>query len=130
MKHHQNQVQVSYYRTKEKCRIQETKNLSNNSDISTDTKKILLVRQNLQKKTFFFCAAMLHPLWAKVVNSDTPSFHYFFPKDSKNLKNLDIGLRQLTTAFKNFRLKVLTLNASKCRHWINCIQTRNWALMK
>ena len=29
---------------------------------------------------FFFAAAILHPLWAKVLKSETPSFHYFFLK--------------------------------------------------
>ena len=31
----------------------------------------------IRKKNFFSVAAILHPLWAKVVKSETPSFHYF-----------------------------------------------------
>ena len=48
----------------QKSRIRETKHLSTDADSSTDTKKILLVRQNLPKKKEEkkFCAAILHPL--------------------------------------------------------------------
>ena len=38
----------------EKSRIRETKHVSTDVDSSTDTKKILLERQNLQKKLTFF----------------------------------------------------------------------------
>ena len=39
--------------------------------------------------------AILDPFWAKVFKSETTSFHYFSPKDSKNLKRLDIRLREV-----------------------------------
>ena len=49
--------------TKNKSRIQEAKHLSTNADSSTNTKKILLVRQNLpKKKQLFFVPAFLNPL--------------------------------------------------------------------
>ena len=36
--------------------------ISTDADSITDTKKILVVRENFQKKHIFFCAAILHPL--------------------------------------------------------------------
>ena len=45
-----------------KSRIRETKHLSTDADSSTDTKNILLGRQNSPKKKLFFCVAILHPL--------------------------------------------------------------------
>ena len=39
---------------KKKKRLWETKNLSTDADSSTDTKQILLVRQNLSKNYFFW----------------------------------------------------------------------------
>ena len=38
--------------------------------------KKLLLRQN-STKTNFFCAAILHPIWAKVSQSETTSFQYY-----------------------------------------------------
>ena len=38
---------------------------------------------------------ILHFLWAKVFKFETTSFHFFFPKDSENLKSLDIGLQEV-----------------------------------
>ena len=78
-----------------KFRTQGTKNLLTNADCSTNTKIILLLRQNSLKKQTFFCAAIFHPLWAKVLKSETISFPYFSPKDSKNLTSLDIELWEL-----------------------------------
>ena len=76
--------------------MQETKNLSTDADSSTNTKKILLVRKNSQKKKLF-CAEILHPLWPKVFKSAITSFHYFSPKDSENLKSFDIGIWEVGT---------------------------------
>ena len=59
------------------------KDLSTDADSSTNTKRILLVRQNSPKKKNFFCAAILHILWAKV-----------FPKDSENLEIMDIDFEK------------------------------------
>ena len=79
-----------YAERKKKSRKQETKHLSTDEDSSTTTKKILFVKQNSP----FFCLAILYPLSAKVFKSETTSFHYFSPKDSENLKSLDIGLQE------------------------------------
>ena len=59
-----------------KSRIRETTNLSTDADSSTDTKKSLLIKAKFpfKKKN---CAAILHPLWAKVFKSEATSFHYF-----------------------------------------------------
>ena len=60
-------------------------------------KKILLVRQNSpkkKKKERNCCVAILHPLWEKVLQSET-SFPLLFPKYSKYLKSLDIRLWEL-----------------------------------
>ena len=48
------------------------------------------MKKNCEKT--FFAAAIVHPLWAKVFKYEITSFHYFFPKDSKNLKSLNSGL--------------------------------------
>ena len=53
---------VSSFPWQKKSLIRETKNLSTDADSSTDTKKILLVRQNSPKINLFFCAVILHPL--------------------------------------------------------------------
>ena len=55
--------------------------------------KILVVRQNSPKNKLF-CAAILHSLQAKVFKSETTSSH-IFPKDSENVKSLDIGLLEM-----------------------------------
>ena len=102
-----------------KSRIRETKHPSTNVDSSTDTKKILLGRLNFQKKTFF--AQRCYTFYRQQFSNPRPflsipfpqgfrkfkkfghwalgSFqiwdHFFpllFPKDSENLKSLDIGL--------------------------------------
>ena len=93
MKHHQIQVHVSYCRTKDKSRIRKTKNLSTDADITTDTKKILLVRLNLQQQQKnFFLPGNVTPFMSKGCPIWHPFFPLLFPKDSKNLKSLDIGL--------------------------------------
>ena len=45
------------------------------------------------RKVIFFCAAILHPLWAKMFKSETTSFQYFSPKILKIQKvwTLDFG---------------------------------------
>ena len=70
-------------------------NLSTDANSSTHTKKILLVRQN-SPKNHLFRAVILHPLWANVFKSET-TCSQSFPKDSKNLKCLDIGLGKVGT---------------------------------
>ena len=52
-------------------------------------------RAKFAQKQTFFCAAILDPLLAKVLKSETTSFHYFSPKNSKYLKSLDIELREV-----------------------------------
>ena len=54
------QMVLSQNTIKPKIPHRETKNLSTNADSSINTKKILLVRPNLAKKTFFW-VAILHP---------------------------------------------------------------------
>ena len=46
-------------------------------------------------RKYFFCVIIFRPLLAKVVKSETTSFHKFFHKDSKNLKSFNIGLREV-----------------------------------
>ena len=47
----------------------------------------------IRQKSNFFCAAILHPLWAKVATQIWDRFFpLVFPKDSENLESLDIGL--------------------------------------
>ena len=81
-----------WWQLSKKSRIRKTKNLSTDADSSTDTKKFLLVRQNLAK-TNFFCAAILHPLWAKF--SDLrPFLSILFPKGfrkSKKFRHFTLG---------------------------------------
>ena len=85
-----------------KSRIRETKNLSTDMESSNDNKKLLLSRTKLAQagqeggkirpgrggreegkicpKTNFFCEAISHPLFEKVLKSETTSFHYFSPR--------------------------------------------------
>ena len=67
-----------------KSRIQETKHLSTDADSSTDTKKILLVRQSFQKKLFFLRGNFSHFI-SKSFQIWHHFFQLFFPKDSNNL---------------------------------------------
>jgi hypothetical protein len=57
----------------------ETKHLSTDADSSTDTKKILLVRQNLPKNKLF-CAAILHPFYEQKFYNLRPLLSITFPK--------------------------------------------------
>ena len=53
----------------------------------------LLFPKDSESKTFFD-AAILHPLWAKFLKSETTSFHYFYPrilKIKKKIWTLDFG---------------------------------------
>ena len=74
---------------KKKSHIPETENLSSDGDSSTNTQKILLGK-SCQKKNLF-CAAFLHPLWAKFLQIWYHFFQFIFPKNSKILKSFDIG---------------------------------------
>ena len=60
-----------------KFHLRETKNLSTNADSSTITKKILLIRQNSPKNTFFFARGDFTTFMSKVFKSESTSFHYF-----------------------------------------------------
>ena len=72
--------------TIEKSRIQETKNLSTDADSSTDTEKILLVRQNLQKNYFFF-ALQFYTLYEKKFSNLRQLLSITFPQGfQKNQK--------------------------------------------
>ena len=66
-KYHPAILQTLWKITKEnkKSRIRETKHLSTDADSSTDTKKILLVRQNLPTKTIFFWGGDFIPFISK-----------------------------------------------------------------
>ena len=77
-----------------KSRVRETKNLLTDADSSTDTKKILLVRQNLSKIKNKKLRCDLTPFMSKSIQIWDHSFP-FLPKYSKNLKSLDIGLQEL-----------------------------------
>ena len=73
-----------------KCRIRETKNLSTDADSSTDTKKILLVRQNSPKNYFFF-RDNFTPFMSKTFQIRDHFFPALFPKVSENPKIIDLG---------------------------------------
>ena len=70
---------------------------STETAVSTDTQKILLIRQNLPKTTTtkktYFCTAILHHLWAKFFKLESISFHYFSPRTLKikQVWTLDFG---------------------------------------
>ena len=64
---------------------------------NTNTKKTLLSTSKSAQKPTFFWAATLHPLLVKVFLIWDHFFPLLFPKDSKNLKILDIGLREVGT---------------------------------
>ena len=72
----------------------ETKNLSNNVDISTDTKKIPLVRQNSSKKKFCNNFSTFMSKSFQIWDHFCP---LHFPKDSENLKSVDIWLWEVGT---------------------------------
>ena len=82
--------------TSEKSHIWETKILSTNEDSNTDTKKILLVRQSLprkrrRKKMNKFCGHFT-PFMSKGFQILDQFFPLLFPRDSENLKSVDIWL--------------------------------------
>ena len=77
-----------------KSLIRETKNLLTDADSSHNTKKNPAFKAQFAKKLTFFCAAILHPLWAKVFKPETTPFHYFSPKiltSKKKVRALDFG---------------------------------------
>ena len=81
---------------KKKSRIRETKHLSTDADSSTDTKTILLVRQiSPKKKIFFFLRGDLTPFMSKSFTIRDHFLPLLIPKDSENLKSLDIGLQEV-----------------------------------
>ena len=61
---------------------------------STDTKKILLIRQNSPKNTIFLHCNFT-PFMRKSLQIWDHLFLLLFPKDSENLKSLVIGLWEL-----------------------------------
>ena len=81
-----------------KFRIRETKHLSTDADSSTNTKKILLVRQNLRR---------FNTLYKQKFSNLRQFFPLLFPKDSENLKSLDIGPWEVGTKRRLTRAKKL-----------------------
>ena len=73
-----------------KSRIRETKQLSTDADSSTDTKQILLVRQN--SLIIFFLCGDFTPFIRKSCQIWDHFFPLLFPKNSENLKSFDIWL--------------------------------------
>ena len=69
----------------QKSRIKEKKNVLTNADSSTDTKKILLVRQN-SPKNYLFCAWRFYTPMSKKIQIWDNFFPLLSPKDSENLK--------------------------------------------
>ena len=86
-----------------KSRIQETKHLSTVADSSTDTKKILLVRQNSPKLTFL--CGNFTPFISKSFQIWDHFFPLLFLKDSENLRILDDGLWEV--------------EAKRCLNWVD-----------
>ena len=75
---------------KKSC-IKETKHFSTDAESSTDTKKILLERQNLMK-FFFLLNCNFTPFMNKSFQILDHFFPLLFPKNFENEKSLDIGL--------------------------------------
>ena len=88
-----------------KSRIWETKHLSNNEDNITNTKKILLVLQNLHKKQIG--CSKFTPFMIKSCQIWVLSFTFLFPKVSENLKTLDIGLWEVGENRRLNRVNIL-----------------------
>ena len=72
---------------KKSC-IRETKHLLTDANSSTETKKIQIVRQNLQKKKHFFLALQFYSLYKHKVSNLRPllsiTFQQGFRKSKKN----------------------------------------------
>ena len=73
------------------------KHLSTDADSSTDTKQILLVRQNLQKKRRKKLRGDFTLFMRQRFTIGDHFFPILFHKDSKYLKSLDIGLHEVGT---------------------------------
>ena len=80
---------------KQSSRLWDTQHLLTDADSSTDTKKILQVRQNWPKKYNFFLCGNFTPLMSKSFPIWDHLFFLLFPKDSENLKSLDIRLSEV-----------------------------------
>ena len=77
---------------KKKSPIRETKHFLIDADSSTITINILLVRQYLSKKIFFFYRPYkLTPVLSKSCQIRDHFFPLIFPNDFENVKCLDIG---------------------------------------
>ena len=70
------------------------KHLSTDADSTTDTKKIMLVRQNWSKKKLFL-RDNFTPFMHKSIHIWNYLFPLVFPEDLENLKSLDIGLQEV-----------------------------------
>ena len=79
---------------RKKSRMRETKHLSTDVDSSTDTKKNPASKAKLIKNNFFLRCDFT-PLMSKSIRIWDRFFALVFPKDSENLKCLDIGLREV-----------------------------------
>ena len=102
----------------QKCHTRETLNLSTDADSSTDTKKILLVRQSLPKKNFFLCGN-LTPFICKSFQIWDNFFPFLFPKDFGNLKSFNIGLWEVGVSkplneVNKWRKKIRKKNSFSC----------------
>ena len=95
-----------------KSRIRETNHLSTNADSRTDTKKILLVWQNLPE-FFFFLRSNFTVFISKSFQIRDHFFPLLFPKDSENLKSLDIGLQEMGAKRRLKGVKNIFLNLKK-----------------
>ena len=71
-----------------KSRIRETKNFSTDADSSTNTKKILLVRQNSQKNYFFLCAQRFYTFYKQKFSNWRPLLSITFPQGFRISKNI------------------------------------------
>ena len=77
-----------------KSRIRKTKHLSTNADRSTNTKKILVVRQNSPKNKLLV-RCNFTPFMSKRFTIRDHFFPLLFPKNSEYLKSLDIGFQEV-----------------------------------
>ena len=85
-------TEITYPQLREaikKFLIRETKQLLTNADYSTDTKKILLVRQKSLKIKLF--ARQFYTLYEQKYSNPRPLLSISFPQGFENPKSLDIG---------------------------------------
>ena len=91
-----------------KSGIRETKHLSTNADTSTDTKKILLVKQNLAKKIEIKIVWRFYTIYEQKFSNLRPCLSITFPQGfskSKKFLNLTSGSGGKKTFIQSEQMK-------------------------